>query len=270
MNDVTELEPGHQAKAAELDDLLHLCDSKLDPLFWPSSRPFALSAWYGHVPFAYWLVTSAGPATIVELGTHGGASYSAFCEAVLRSGLATRCFAVDTWEGDEHAGRYGEDVFNDLKQFHDGRYGHFSTLLRTSFDAAAVQFSAGSIDLLHIDGLHTYEAAKHDFETWLPRMSGRGIVLFHDVEVHKVGFGVDRLWQELQQSYPAFSFTHCFGLGVLAVGAQVPPAVASLCGLGEADAQKVRARFERIGEAHELRAALFTATLRARQSASGE
>lgn len=266
MTTATEPEPGHQA--AELDALLRLCDPKLDPLFWPSSRPFALSAWYGHVPFAYWLVTSARPATIVELGTHGGASYSAFCEAVLRSGLTTRCFAVDTWEGDEHSGRYGEDVFNDLKQFHDGRYGHFSTLIRTSFDEAAIQFSADSIDLLHIDGLHTYQAAKHDFETWLPRMSGRGVVLFHDIEVHKDGFGVDRLWQELRQSYRSFSFTHCFGLGVLAVGAQVSRAVAALCGSGEADAQNLRARFERIGEAHELRAALFMTTLRARQNAS--
>lgn len=267
MNTATELESGMQAEATELDELLRLCDAKLDSLFWPSSRPFAHSAWYGHVPFAYWLVTSAGPGTIVELGTHGGASYSAFCEAVLRSGQTARCFAVDTWQGDEHSGYYGEDVFNDLKQFHDNRYAHFSTMIRASFDEAVGQFAAGSIDLLHIDGLHTYAAVKHDFENWLPKLSSRAVVLFHDIEVHREGFGVDQLWQELQQSYPSFGFAHSFGLGVLAVGGQVSPSVAALCSLGEADAQKLRARFARIGEAHELRAALFMNAVRAQQDA---
>ena len=70
MTIATEVEPRMQGDTAELDELLRLCDAKLDPLFWPSSRPFALSAWYGHVPFAHWLVASARPAAIVELGTH--------------------------------------------------------------------------------------------------------------------------------------------------------------------------------------------------------
>jgi len=254
------------AEAPGWDALLRLCDPQLDPLFWPSSRPTVLSAWHGHVPFAHWLVAATRPATIVELGTHAGGSYAAFCEAVLRCGLTARCFAIDTWEGDEHAGHYGEAVFNDLKRFHDGRYGNFSTLIRASFDAAAKDFSASSVDLLHIDGLHTYEAVKHDFEIWLPEMSSRGVMLFHDIAMHKDGFGVDKLWSELQTLYPSFSFAHCYGLGVLAVGAEAPASVAALCRLGETEAQRVRARFERLGETHELHAALLMARLRVQQN----
>ena len=254
------------AEPPEPTDLLMLCDARLDPLFWPSSRPLVLSAWYGHVPFAHWLVTAIRPGCIVELGTHGGASYSGFCEAVLRTGLPTRCYAVDTWEGDEHSGRYGADVFADFKRFHDERYAGFSILVRASFDAAANEFGAGAIDLLHIDGLHTYAAVRHDFETWLPKMSRRGVILFHDIAVQMEGFEVDRLWAELQQEYPSFSFAHCYGLGVLAVGAEPPAPVAALCRLDEGAAARVRARFERLGEAHELRGALLMAQIRQQQS----
>jgi hypothetical protein len=53
--------------------------------------------------------------------------------------------------------------------------------------------------------------------------------------------------------FASFAFTHCYGLGMLAVGEAVHPSVAALCRLGEAEAARVRARFARLGEAHELR-----------------
>lgn len=268
MSGATEGPPGSCTGASGRRDLLMLCDARLDPLFWPSSRPLVLSAWYGHVPFAHWLAMAARPGCIVELGTHGGASYSAFCEAVLRGGLPTRCYAVDTWEGDQQSGRYGADVFDDLKAFHDGRYGAFSSLVRASFALAAEGFPPGSVDLLHIDGLHTYAAVKGDFETWLPKLSRRGVVLFHDIAERGDGFEVWRLWDELRVAYPSFAFPHCHGLGLLAVGAEPPAAVAGLCGLDEPEAGKVRARFERLGEPHELRAALLIARLREQRGAA--
>ena len=226
-----------------------------------------ISAWHGHVPFASWLIGAARPATLVELGTHNGGSYFAFCEAVQRHGSPTRCFAVDTWQGDEHAGRYGERVFAELKRFHDERYAAFSTLLRATFDDAAATFAPGSVDLLHIDGLHTYAAVTHDFETWLPKMSPRGVVLLHDIAVHGNGFEVGRLWEELRQRYPSFSFPHCYGLGVLAVGAAVPAPVAELCRFDAEMSATVRRRFARLGETYELQGTLLLNKVRALRAA---
>ena len=68
------------------------------------------SAWVEHIPFAMLVVELTEPRLFVELGTHGGDSYCAFCQAVDTFNLPTRCFAVDTWKGDEHAGFFTDEV----------------------------------------------------------------------------------------------------------------------------------------------------------------
>ena len=74
-------------------------------------------------------------------------------------------------------------------------------------------------------------------------------MLFHDIYVHTGDFGVWLLWSELRQQYPAFDFVHGYGLGVLAVGADVPTPVAALCQLTDPAAiATIRTRFARLGE----------------------
>ena len=236
------------------ETLRYLWTLDLDPLFWREGRVGVGSAWYGHVPFAHWIVGALRPHTLVELGTHNGVSYSAFCEAVVHNGLDTRCYAVDTWQGDEQAGHFGEEVYWDLRRFHDERYSAFSELLRCTFDEALPHISEGSVDLLHIDGLHTYEAVRHDFESWRPKLSERSIVLFHDTNERQSDFGVWRLWEELREQFSFFEFLHGHGLGVLAVGRLVSPQVAALCSLKEeaAKVHVIRQRFSLLGDRCQL------------------
>ncbi|WP_115511611.1 class I SAM-dependent methyltransferase [Xanthomonas arboricola] len=205
-----------------------MIDFSLSPsmLIAPRSVPF--SAWLGHVPFASWLVEQLRPHSIVELGTHSGASFLAFCQAVEEQELTSRVFAVDSWEGDEHAGFYGDDIYNELRSYQQRNYPGISEMLRMRFNEALEYFADDSIDLLHIDGLHTYEAVREDFETWLPKLTNRGVVLFHDTCVRERGFGVWQYWAEISQRYPAFEFTHTHGLGVLLVGEQRNPALLEL------------------------------------------
>jgi hypothetical protein len=119
-------------------------------------------------------------------------------------------------------------VLATLQAHNEAKFADFSTLLQTDFDSARGKFADSSIDLLHIDGFHSYEAVKHDFETWLPAMSNRGVVLFHDTRVRECGFGVWRLWEELRAQYDHIEMQHAYGLGILAVGSDLPEAFRSM------------------------------------------
>jgi hypothetical protein len=216
--------------------------------FWRPERVIQ-SAWIEHAPFAFWLTAKHRPRTIVELGSARGYSLLCFCQAVKKLGCDTKVYAIDTWKGDDHAGLYGEKVFDELRSYHEPRYSKFSTMIRSTFDEALSRFDDGSIDLLHIDGRHYYDDVKHDFNAWRPKLSPRAVVLFHDTRVSDREFGVSQLWSEISPHAPSFEFWHGQGLGVLGYGPDVPLPISSLLKLpadGEV-ARSVREVYRRLG-----------------------
>ena len=167
------------------------------------------SAWKGHFEFAMFLVKYINPSVTVELGVDYG--HSTFCLASPNIGTV---YAIDCFEGDMHAGfKTTEDIFKNFTTELLNR----SLLLSDNiipikgyFDDVVLTFDK-IIDILHIDGLHTYEAVKNDFEKWFIKTSDNAVIIMHDV----IAFSdtVGKFFNEI--NYPKFYFTHSAGLGVV-------------------------------------------------------
>ncbi len=171
------------------------------------------SAWIGNIPLARYLIRAMKPNLFVELGTHFGVSYFNMCDEISRVNYGGKAFAIDNWIGDKHSGFYSNEVF-EIVQEENKKY-EFSTLLRMQFHDALNSFENESIDLLHIDGEHTFESVSQDFELWLPKMKSDGVILVHDIGVFREDFGVWKFWDQVKQKYKTFETFHSFGLGII-------------------------------------------------------
>jgi hypothetical protein len=234
-------------KTAESPPSIRGREAWLSPASYWMPTAFPTTAWTQHAPFASWIVDAARPRSIVELGTHWGYSYFSFCQAARRLGLDTRAYALDTWEGEEHAGVYGEEVFDYVSAINRAEYADFSTLLRGYFDDSLDKIGDGTVDLLHIDGRHRLPDVTHDFETWVPKLSSRAVVLFHDIEERREDFGVWEFWAGISPRYRSFGFRHGHGLGVLGVGSDLPEAMELFFDAAESHPEAVRDTYERLG-----------------------
>ena len=62
-----------------------------------------------------------------------------------------------------------------------------------------------------VDGLHTFEAVKNDFDTWKQHVRAEGVILFHDTAEEQ--FGVKDFFATLPSDC-CFSFACSHGLGI--------------------------------------------------------
>ena len=172
--------------------------------------------WEGHRDFVYDLINFVKPGMITELGSQYGCSLFTFCQSVKDNGLDAKIRAVDMWSGDIGAPDTGEEVFALVNKIKDKFFSNLDIkLYQMRFDDALPDFQDGSIDILHIDGGHTFEDVDHDLKTWLPKLSEDGIILFHDV-YSDIDDGSCVHWRETKKKYSNFfDFEHSCGLGVL-------------------------------------------------------
>jgi O-antigen biosynthesis protein len=239
---LTSRAPTNDSVTAPVDVALQsLLHNDLDAMFRNADKIGQPSDWIEHIPFAYWLIHTITPQTLVELGRPASSSYAAFCQAVQDEGLETRCYAVECPQKGEDAPQTAEPTPSSTD------YSAFSQTFRCTFDEAALRFADSSIDLLHIDGIQSYDAGRDVFKKWLPKLSARGVVLLHHTNDLHGDAGIWRLWNDVASRWPCFEFLHGRGLGILCVGADVPPSVQALLSIKN-DVARIRARFTYLGQ----------------------
>jgi len=123
---------------------------------------------------------------------------------------------VDSFEGDPQAGAKNTYplVIGQRARLRQ-KYGiHNVNIIKGYFSEVAKDWGKkpdSAIDILHIDGLHTYDACKEDFENWSKFLTPTGVVLFHDTMSYKDDVG--RFFDEIPGGYK-MNFEHSYGLGV--------------------------------------------------------
>jgi predicted O-methyltransferase YrrM len=146
------------------------------------------------------LVAARAPRIVLEIGTAEGGTLFLFTRVATPDAIMV---SVDL-PGGPFGGGYPSWKTGLYRSF--ARPGQEISLVRGDSHAPVTAKSVSErlrnqqIDLLFIDGDHTYEGVKADFEMYSPLVRPGGLIAFHDIvpgPEEAVG-GVPRLWQELK------------------------------------------------------------------------
>jgi predicted O-methyltransferase YrrM len=90
----------------------------------------------------------------------------------------------------------------------------------TTVDRVRRTIGGRPVDFLFIDGDHSYEGAKRDFELWSPLVRSGGLVAFHDTKPD-APFGTPRLFAELRERFETeeriSAVEPSYGIGVVRI-----------------------------------------------------
>ena len=162
------------------------------------------------------IVAEINPKTVLEIGTARGGSL--FLWAQCLDSLEKIC-SIDLGS---HIDYFEErtrlfDQFADVEMdfvIADSHSSNTREVVERKFDK--------KVDFLMIDGDHSYEGVKSDFEMYRDLVSNNGLIAFHDI-VNEEWPGVGRFWREIKPQFETteiISDPERIGIGVVELDAR--------------------------------------------------
>jgi predicted O-methyltransferase YrrM len=155
------------------------------------------------------LVRERQPRTVVEIGTHEGGTLFAWCQVAHPEATLV---SIDLPGGLFGGGYSRRQAWRFRKYTRTGQT--LRTLRRDSQDPKTVArlqsiLRDRTIDFLMIDGDHSYEGVKRDWDLYEPLVSPGGLIAFHDILEHpkETQVEVSEFWNELAPAQKTVEFT---------------------------------------------------------------
>jgi predicted O-methyltransferase YrrM len=215
-----------QARATYATDLLRWeYRSNFRPLWDTVDR---IPGWFreGNAVVFYGVMQSMRPATVVEIGSYLGRSTVFFALTMREVNPHGRVVAIDPHTGDrQHLEALSVDRLPSFDLFSEhlraaGVEDLVDTRAATSLEAA--DGWTEPVDLLYVDGWHSYDAVIADGEAWLPHLSDRGVVVFDDYTAYDE---VREAVNDLARSGRYHLWGQVFGQAIGGASADPPPIV---------------------------------------------
>lgn len=176
------------------------------------------SAGFGSIHYSF--ITNLRPERVLAIGSRHGYVPSIIALALKANGFGTLDFVdanygdathgvdvafggVENWSGNPSE-KFSKFGLRDVVGFH---------IQRSSDFFAACESKYGYI---YLDGNHSYEGCRFDFEESLKVATAGALIVLHDVAVTQPGFGVHRLFAELDEGrYNKILIPAWPGLGIV-------------------------------------------------------
>lgn len=171
-----------------------------------------------------WMKQRPAPRAVLEIGTARGGTLFTWCAM---AGPDATVISLDL-PGGIHGGGYPP-----WKIFFYGQFARAKQKLHLlrgdSHDPKMLEelkrlLPADGLDFLFIDGDHTLEGVRKDYEMFSPLVKSGGAIVFHDIAKHRTEFNchVDELWGKIKQGREHCEFIDQppqgqFGIGVVTV-----------------------------------------------------